>query len=228
MPNPRSVRLVGLLVLPLLFIGPFSLMWIPEHTLVSGDALATTQALQDHADLFRLGLLGEALIAFTEVGMVVALYQLFRQAGESLSIMAALARSIMVALMGTSIIAGITALSLGQATPDLVLALMEWRGAVQSVWETFFAMHLLLLAPLVYRSGLVPKLFGPLLFTAGLGYALNGLGGLALPAIAPITEQVVAVTAMLGEVPLFLWLLAKGVSGAAPTSTRTEVAHAIA
>lgn len=210
MSTAPNARFVGLLILPLITIGPFALMWVPEQVHVVGDAAATAQALASHADLFRLGLLGELAIAFTEVAMVVALYRLFRRGGEGLSQAAAMARGLMVALMGGSIVAGLTALALLPTVPDLVLPLMEARRAIATAWEAFFALHLVLLAVVVQRSGLVPRLFGPMLFVAGAGYALNSLAVLAVPALGPVAAAVVAVTAMLGELPLFLWLLVKG------------------
>lgn len=210
MSTQASARLAGLLIMPLLLLGPFSLVWVPSVVHIAGDPAATVAALVDHAAVFRLGLLGEIGIAFTEVGMIVALHLLFRHAGHAVSLAAALSRSLMVALMTVSIVAGITALALAPDDPALVLATMEVRAGVQNVWESFFALHLLLLAPLVYRSGRVPPLFGPLLLVAGLGYGLNSVGVLAWPTLAPAAETIVAATAMLGEVPLFLWLLVKG------------------
>lgn len=218
-----NARLVGLLVLPLVAIGPFALMWVPEQVHVVGDAAATAEALAANADIFRLGLLGELAIAFTEVAMVVSLYRLFRRGGEGLSQAAALARGLMIALMGGSIVAGLTALAVAPTAPELVLPLMEARGAISATWESFFALHLGLLSVAVYRSRLVPRAFGPMLFVAGAGYALNSLAVLAIPSLIPVAAAVVAVTAMLGELPLFFWLLVKGTNTA--TATATTAAH---
>lgn len=210
MSDTPSPRLVGLLVLPLVALGPFALMWVPEQVHIVGDTAATAAALTANADLFRLGLVGELAIAVVEVAMVVGLYRLFRSGGEGLSQASALARAIMVALMGGSIVAGLTALAVVPSAPELVLPLMEVRRAIAAAWEAFFALHLGLLAVVVHRSGRVPRVFGPMLFIAGAGYALHSLAVLAVPALVPIAAGVVGVTAMLGELPLFGWLLVKG------------------
>ncbi|MEZ4316686.1 MAG: DUF4386 domain-containing protein [Myxococcota bacterium] len=217
-----SSRLAGLLVLPLLVLGPFCLVWIPSVVHVAGDPVATALAVIENAQVFRLGLLAEIAIAFTEVGMIVALHRLFGSAGPELSVAAALARFVMVALMGVSVVAGLVALHVAPASPELVEGLMVARASIQDVWEAFFALHLLLLAPLVGWSGRVPRVFGPMLVAAGLGYAANSLGVLVWPAASSWTETVVMVTSMLGEVPLFFWLLFKGVS----TGTVAETASA--
>lgn len=218
MSAPRTGRLAGLLVVPLLVLGPFSLMHVPSLVHVPGDPAATAQALALHADTFRWGLLGELGIAFTEVGMIVVLHQLFRHAGEGLSLAAALARALMVALMGMSIVAGLTALAAGPDAPDLVALLMALRDGIGATWEAFFALHLLLLAPLVARSGRVPWVLGPLVAVGGLGYAVNAVAHFALPELVPVAEVVVAVTAMAGELPLFLWLLVRGAAPVAVAS----------
>jgi len=219
----RNARLAGLLVLPLIALGPFSLEWVPSVVHVAGDPAATAAALVDNAQLFRLGLLGEVGIAFTEVAMIVVLHDLFRHVAEGISAAAALARALMVALMGVSVVAGVAALAMAPGEPALVAGLMEVREGIQTVWEAFFALHLALLAPLVARSGRVPWLFGPMIGVAALGYALNSLAGLAWPELAPVATAVVAVTAILGEVPLFLWLL---VRGARPVAASPRLAAA--
>lgn len=224
MSRPTSGRLAGLLVLPLLVLGPFSLMHVPGLVHIPGDAAATAAAIVEHQDLFRLGLLGELGIVLVELGMIVALHRVFRHAGARLSLAAAAARLGMVVAMGPSIVAGLAALSVGSAAPDLVLALMELRVTVQHVWEAAFAVHLALLSVLVSRSGRVPRLFGPLLAVAAGGYALNSLALLAAPSLLELTGAVVGVTAMLGEVPLFLWMLAMGVAPVRTSEARARSA----
>lgn len=203
-------RLVGLLILPLLALGPFALLWVPEQVHVVGDAAATAAALAARADLFRLGLLAELAIAGVEVAMLVALHRLFRSGGEGLSMAAAVARGLMVALMGGSVVAGRTALAVLPTAPDLVLPLMEARVAIAATWEAAFALHLGLLAVVVHRSGRVSRVFGPMLLVAAAGYAFESVALLAVPALVPVAAGVVGLTALLGELPVFLWLLVKG------------------
>jgi hypothetical protein len=144
--------------------------------------------------------------------MVIALHRVFGHAGRRLSLAAAAARLLMLVVMGPSLVAGLTALSVGSAAPDLVLALMELRVGVQYAWEAIFAVHLALLAVLVARSGRVPRFFSPMLSVAAGGYALNSVALLAAPSLLELSAAVVGVTSMLGELPLFLWMLAMGVA----------------
>lgn len=219
----RNARIVGLLVLPLVLLGPFSLVYVPSLVTDGGNVGASASLLVEHAQIFRLGLLAELGIAFAEIGMIVALYRLFERGGRDLAMAAALARAMMVALMGVSMVAGLAALelaTLGLTAP--VGGLMALRDAVQPIWGSIFAFHLLLMAPVVVRSGLVPKVFGWGLLLGGLGYALDSVGVMLWPGLAPTTEVIVAVGAMVGELPLFIWLLIKGVAPAAPLGRSTD------
>jgi hypothetical protein len=75
----------------------------------------------------------------------------------------------------------------------------------------FFALHLLTLGYLVYRSGFLPRFLGVLLVVSGIGYVANGLAVFLAPDLADVTATAVIVAALIGELPLTLWLLIKGV-----------------
>jgi hypothetical protein len=118
--------------------------------------------------------------------------------------------------------------ALGAATRgDAVqtLALLELHGQAVHVWESAFALHCVLVGVLVLRSGFAPRALGWLLVLAGAGYGLNGLGSLVAPGLAAVFATVVALTAVVGEVPFVFWLLLKG-PARAPASAPPP-AHAL-
>lgn len=213
-----TARLVGVFFILLLGLGPFCLLYVPSVSYAPGDAARTAALLAQNATVFRFGLLAELGIALVEVGMIVALLRLFRTGRDGLLIASLIGRGMMVAVMGVSLVAGLVALMGVErgAAPGQLMLLMESRDAVQQVWEGFFGLHLLLLVPVVMRSGLVPRPLGALLTMAGLGYALNSVVPFIVPELAPVTEQGAAFGAFLGEVPLFLWLLIRGVRPTPP------------
>lgn len=77
--------------------------------------------------------------------------------------------------------------------------------------EIFWGLWLIPLALLVYKSGFVPKVLGVLLIVGCFGHLLSPLSTFLFPdysaILIPISE-----TAMIGELPIFLWLLIKGVN----------------
>lgn len=221
--SPRTARTVGGLFVLLLALGPFCLLYVPSVTYVPGDAEATAALFGAHRAVFRFGLLAELAISLIEVGMMVALWRLFRGVRDGLLFASLIGRGMMVAVMGVSLVAGLAALMVAErgGANEVLMMLMESRDGVQQVWEGFFGLHLLLLVPVVLRSGLVPRPLGTLLTLAGLGYFINSVGPLLVPALAPITEQGAAFGAFLGEVPLFLWLLIRGVRPPQPLTAAT-------
>lgn len=203
-----KTRVAGLLSLLLMVLGPFSMLFVPTRVLVPNEAGATLEHLRAATVLVRLGVLSDLVIVVTEVALTALLFLLFARVSQALSLVAAGARLTMAAVQGANVV--LLLLAQGASVHDeatLVLTLLEVHGQAVHVWEALFALHCLTLAILVFRSGVAPRVFGPLLGVAGVGYALNGLGSLAWPSAAPALSAVVGFTALVGEVPFVFWLL---------------------
>ena len=70
----------------------------------------------------------------------------------------------------------------------------------------FFAIHLVLVGYLAYKSGYIPKLVGILLVIAGLGYLIQNLG----PYLFPEANLGLVSITLLGELFFMFWLLIRG------------------
>lgn len=211
--SPRfHARLAGVLYLVPMVLGPFSMMFVPSKVLVAGDAAATLTRFTASESLFRLGIASDLLIVLSELALTAVLFVVFDRVNRALALTATFARLAMTAMQGANLMLSIGALSVA-ARGDAVqtLSLLEVHGQGMHLWETVFALHCVVLGVLVFRSGFVPKVFGPLLGLAGAGYALNGLGSLLVPSMAPVFAGIVGLTAVVGEVPFVFWLLIKGV-----------------
>lgn len=221
-PSHRTshARTAGLLYLVPMFLGPFSMMYVPSKITVAGDAAATAANLVGSEALFRLGMVADAGIVVSEVALTAVLYFLLAPAGRTLALTAALARIGMTVLQAANIVPLLAAVALVTdevpAGFDLVqvqgMALLSLRfhDLGVHVWEVLFALHCVLVGVLVYRSGFLPRPFGVLMGVAAFGYALNGLGNLVAPEGAPAFAAIVGLTAVFGEVPFVLWLVFKG------------------
>ncbi len=64
----------------------------------------------------------------------------------------------------------------------------------------------------VFKSGYFPRILGVLLILGALGYLIDSFGNILFPNYEAIFGLVVGVTAIIGELPFFLWLLIKGVN----------------
>jgi hypothetical protein len=77
----------------------------------------------------------------------------------------------------------------------------------------FFGVHLAFLGYLVYKSGYIPRILGILLLIASVGYLVDSFTNFLLPTYSDyetVFAVVVIVPAVIGELGLCVWLLAKG------------------
>jgi hypothetical protein len=94
----------------------------------------------------------------------------------------------------------------------LVLLFLNAYEYVALIWALFFALHLLVLGYVVYKSGYVPRMLGIMLVVAALGYFIDSFGTVLLPQYEELYASVVVLTAIVGELPLTFWLLIKGIN----------------
>jgi hypothetical protein len=222
--DPRLyARWAGALALVLVVLSAFSMVFVPAMLYVPGDATATAQKIIASEWLFRLGVLSDLAICLTEVVLVTLLYALFKPVSPLVSLMAAFSRLAMAVVQGVNVAGSVAVLlvlggaassSAFTADQSNVLAQLILNTHEQGVfiWQAIFALHCLLLGYLIFRSGFVPKILGALMVVAALGYLANGVVNLSYPAGKATLAAVVAVTAIFGELPFFLWLLIKTVN----------------
>jgi hypothetical protein len=227
-----NARLAALLYLVPMFLGPFSMMYVPSRIGVAGDPAATVANLVASESLFRMGLLSDAGIVLSEVALTAVLYFLLRPAGRTLALIATFARLAMTVLQAANLVPQLAAISLvtgpgfdAQQAQALAFFALRVHDLGVHVWEILFALHCVLVGVLVFRSGFFPRALGVLMVIASLGYGLNGLGNLAAPSHAATYAAIVGVTALLGEVPFVLWLLFKGVDEARWQAASTPRTH---
>jgi hypothetical protein len=209
-PTRSTLRLAAALYVVPMFVGPFSMMYVPSKILgADGGSAAVMERLRAHELLFRLGVGADLAIVLAELVLCAVLFELFAPVHGLLARSAVYARLAMTALQAANIGLSLAALHFSREASQVALgsAALALHGQCVHLWEACFALHLALLAPLVWRSGFAPRALGALLALAAGGYALNGAGALLVPSCAAVFAAVVAVTAVVGEVPFVLWLV---------------------
>ena len=213
-----QARVAGLLYLLTSIPGFFSLMYIPSHFIVHGNATATASKIMSSELVFRLGILSE-LIGFTGFIFVVrALYRLFQGVNKAQA-------SLMVTLMLVSIpitlvsvlnefaalilIRGGDFLSVIEKPQRDALAMLflKVHGQGFAVAQIFWGLWLIPFGVLVYRSGFLPRILGVLLVIACFGYLGDSLFafGVLPHAVSRIVGQLT-----ICELPIIFWLLIIG------------------
>jgi hypothetical protein len=218
----KTARIAGVLYLAIFVIYPLAAS-VRSMLVVPGDAAATAQNVAANQSLFRWGMAGESVIFLIEIVMAGFLYVLLRPVSRAISLASALARAsegiVMAATnLFTSILTlfvvgntGYLAVFEQEQQDALALLFQEANNYVILIWGLFFALHLVLLGWLVYRSGFFPKIPGVLLVLAGIGYFAQSFGVMVAPGFSDVLATVVLVLATPGELVFALWLLIKGV-----------------
>jgi hypothetical protein len=218
----KTARIAGILYLAIFIIYPLATS-VRSTLVVPGDSAATVQNIAANQTLFRWGMAGESVIFLIEILMAGYLYVLLRPVSRSVSFGSALARAsegvvmaatnLFTSILTLVVVGGAGYLSVFEKEQQEALALLfqDANNYVILIWGLFFALHLVLLGWLVYKSGFFPKIPGILLALAGIGYFAQSFGVMVAPNLSDTLETVVVVLAIPGELVFALWLLIKGV-----------------
>ena len=217
----REARIAGLIYILIVITAPFSMMYIPSVLFVNGDATATMNNIHASELLFRVGVVCDLITHILFALVVLALYHLLKDVNHRLAVlMAVLALvSVPIAFANTLNLAAPLALSSG---PDFLSSFdkqqadalaysylrLRWHGIMAT--SVFWGLWLLPFGLLVYRSGFIPRVFGVLLWVAGLAYVIHWFVTLLSPALGEATASI-SMVLQVGEVPIVFWLLIKGV-----------------
>jgi hypothetical protein len=94
----------------------------------------------------------------------------------------------------------------------LALLSLNTHQDVVYIWQLFFGFHLAVLGYLIYKSGYFPRILGVVMVVGALGYLTDAYGNMLYPNYDETFGWIVGVTAIIGELPFFLWLLIRGVN----------------
>jgi len=216
-------RLAGVLYLAIILFGLFGELFARGRLVVSGDALATANAILSAQSLWRAGIVGDLLMHVCDVPVILVFYLLLRPVSEGLALLATLINLIQTAVLVANKLnllvplfllndaSYLKAFSLEQLHALSYLA-VKAHGYGFGIGLVFFGFACLVRGYLIWRSGFFPRLLGLLLFIAGLSYLTNSFALLLAPSIASSIFPAVLVPAFVGELSVCLWLIVKGVN----------------
>ncbi len=221
----RVARMAGGLYLTIIVAGIFAEFFVRQSLLVPGDAAATAQNIMAAEGLFRLGIAGDLIMILSDVALAVAFYVLLKPVSKGLSLLAAFFRLGQAAILGINLLnlllvlqlvsgAGYLTVFSAEQLHGLALFFFTGHGLGYSLAMVPFALSLLVLGYLVFKSGYFPKILGVLLIVAASGYLIDSFARFLLPtydAYKGIFDLVVFLPAFIGELAMCLWLLVKGV-----------------
>jgi hypothetical protein len=233
-------RGAGLIYLIIAIMAPFAEFFVRQRLIVPGDVAATAENIVASESLFRAGFASDLVVFVIEVALAAVLYVLFRPVSRTLALVMSFARLAMATILGLNLLNMFTGLQLLTGAEYAAAFDLGQRQALAFVFlnaqsfgydlgAVFFGLHLAVLGYLVYRSGFLPRILGILLVVSALGYLANSFTVFLVPEYAETLLVVVVVAALIGELPLTLWLLIKGVNverwHKRVESTETTVTH---
>jgi hypothetical protein len=178
----------------------------PVEALVTpGDASRTAVDVTASETLFRSGIASLIVVVILDVIVAAALFEVFASVNRAVSMTAAWFRLAYSAVFLVAIVQLLEVPALEGEGEQMLLA-VEAFNRIWDIGLILFAVHLLLIGYLAFRSGFMAKIFGILLGIAGLGYLADGFGTV----LAPDLSIGVARFVFIGEVALIFWLLIKG------------------
>lgn len=222
--DPQSrgyARMTGLFYLIIAAAGFFAILYVPGQLFVPGDGAASLGAIAERRGLFNAGVGGDVIVILAELMATVMLYFMFRHVNDTLSLVAAFARLMMVAVMAVMLFFYAAAVMLAgdelglmaeTTRADLGALMLHLHDTGVLIWQLFFFVHLVLLGLLVTQSGLYPRLLGIGMAIGAFGYLGNSLIIFAemQGSVADLVVQGLLVIVSLSEIGFALWLLVRG------------------
>ncbi len=219
----RAALWAGLGYAALFILAIFANFGVRTRLVDPADPAATVQAIAAQESLFRLGVAAFAAVFVIDIVVAWALYVLFRPAGPRRSLLAAWFRLGYTVLLGAAVTFMYLALQLATGAggtgglddasrESLTMLALDAFDITWLVGLIAFGAHLVLVARLMLRSAIAPRLLGAVLAIAGSAYVLDTLAHLVLAdydRYADVFLAIVAVPSVVAELWFTVWLLTK-------------------
>jgi hypothetical protein len=220
-PNKKTARLAGLLFLLMVVTGLFAEIFFRQKLFVANDAAATAGNILSNVFLYRAGILSDILMSLFYLLTALALYRLLVSVNKHLAqTMVLFAAAGSVLLLGNILneLAPLTLLSAG-AQPGAftagqlqAMAMLHYDAYNHGymIGQVFFALWVLPLGVLIYRSKFIPKVLG-ILFVIE---TICGLLAVMVHFLAPNAsfETVLLIPCTIAEFAFMFWLLIRGIN----------------
>lgn len=170
MKNRKRQLITGLLYVSLVFIGPFTLLLLPEMFREQENLL---NYINENKSYIWAWIIGDTLIIGIEILLSTFLYFIFRQVNKRYSIIMYIARLSMVLIMLINLILLVRLLFTGSLTNDSANNILSLHHSMIYVWEAFFFVHLLLLGLVLIKYNSIVKYIGYGVLIGSFGYLFD-------------------------------------------------------
>lgn len=214
-PNKYDARIAGWLYLVVVVTGIFSLAYVPSQT-------GTMERILASESLFRLGILSELINGVAFVLLPLVLYRLLHHVNKPMAVLMVAFAVLSVPISFVNVANKLDVLSLlgdadiaqvftkAQVNALAVTSLDAYYNGLQ-VSKVFWGLWLLPSGYLIFKSGMLPRIFGVLLIMGCFGYLIDLTGCLLVSGYMQTRfHDLVVLPASIGEIGLCLWLVIMG------------------
>ena len=217
----KNARIAGWWYLITMVPSGYGLAYVRSKIIVEGNVAATINNILIHEFLFRTGIVSQFITAILFVLLASVLYRLLKQVNEcqaKLMVAFVLVQVPMIFLIETFNITSLMilkgnvleALQPGQKQ-DLATLFLNIHEYGTITLKVFWGLWLIPFGQLVYKSGFIPRLIGACLIIGGIGWVLDTFTFVLFPGYYSFVFRYTVLSGAIGELPIILWLLIKGV-----------------
>ena len=232
-PKKKAGRIAGAIYASMVFVGPFTLIYVPNKLIVRGDATTTAANVLNHQSMFGLWIMGDVWMSVIFICLGVALYNLLSGISKpwALLMLSFILVSAAVGFLNTLnsiagdlLFRGMDFLSVIDKTQRDAVGMLFMRLHTKGtlINELFWGLWLFPFGLLVYRSGFLPRWIGVWLIINCFAYIVLSPVGLFFPAYYG-TAFKLAQPLLFGELAIMLWLLIKGAKVTSPAPTTLQM-----
>jgi len=192
-------------------------MIVPTQIFDLVDGSVTVSNIQSKEILFRIGIAVELLSYLFYVFIPIFLYRLLHHVDELqarlMCIFVWVSIPISMAAVGYKLNMLDLVVSSGSASliAEPVMDMLDAYLNLILIAQMFWGLWLFPFGYLVYRSGLLPKIFGLILMIGSAGYFLDFLFRITVPDFSSLAlAEYITIPASIGEIGTCLWLLIMG------------------
>ncbi|KJS16948.1 MAG: hypothetical protein VR69_07190 [Peptococcaceae bacterium BRH_c4b] len=219
--NKKTARLAGFLWLLMFIFGPIAQI-VRSKIFVIGDIEATANNILANEFLFRLGFVSDLIMMVIFLLLPLVLYKLLNTVDKNLSILMVIFVIVSVPInmlnllnefSSLHLLSGAEYLSVFEIRQIKAQAMLSYDLYLHGyeIANIFFALWLVPLGILVYRSGFLPRVLGILLVVGGCGLLLEVFIHFLFPNCV-IVNTILLIPQTIAEFSFLIWILIRGIN----------------
>src|SRR6266513_5440986 len=191
-PTKKAARIAGAIYLSMVFVAPFSMLYVPDKLIVRGNATATADNILAHETMWRLSIFGDLTAQVIFISLAIALYRLLSNVNKTWAMLMVSFVLVSAAICFLNALNNIAAVILFRGGEFLTVFDKPQRDALAMLFirlhnqgefisEIFWGVWLFPFGLLVCRSGFLPRILGLWLIIVCFAWFVLGVAAQFFP-----------------------------------------------